>query len=59
VGTVLYTNPSLTTTVSPSTACGGQAGAYCQKAIKSSNPLSIRRKVTVSGGGSIVFLQNC
>jgi hypothetical protein len=59
VGTVLYTNPSLTTTVSPSTSCGGAPGTLCQKAIKSSNPLSLRRKVTVGGGGTIVYLQNC
>jgi hypothetical protein len=59
VGTVLYTNPSLTTTVSPSASCGGAPGTLCQKAIKSSNPLSLRRKVTVGGGGTIVYLQNC
>jgi hypothetical protein len=59
VGTVLYTNPSLTATVSPSTSCGGAPGALCQKAIKSSNPLSLRQKVTVGGGGFIVYLQTC
>ena len=59
LGTVLYTNPSLTTTVSPSTSCGGGGGILCQKAIKSSNFISFRQKVTVQTGGSIIFLQTC
>ena len=59
VGTILYTNPSLTTTVLPSTSCGGGAGVLCQKAIKSSNFISFRQKVSVGSGGSIQLIQPC
>jgi hypothetical protein len=61
VGTVLYTDTSLTTTLASSTSCGGAPGALCQKAIKSSNPISFRKKVTIGNGGVIVNspIPNC
>jgi hypothetical protein len=59
IGTAIYTDPSLTTPLPLSFSCGGPAGWLCSKTIKSTNLISVRKKIKTGNGGIITAIDNC